>query len=301
MAKLPNSAVVLRFRVGSGLVKARQRYSNTARAILERVTLQYAEGAYDRIRKDVEQQLENDVRMELVHLASLYRKHIIGYSGRRTAPSGTLDTVTKGAGAPTQSIKSGLPPWAPRNAQYLARKRTAVGHIRWFDNTNWSTTSFDARFSRRVPKIGDAPDDAGLLKRSMTHDSWETFFGPVSVRFYRARKLDASDAVAGIATKGKKMQVQIGSLQVRAIGKITPAMLPGYTSGRIMASAAGNPALMNIIAQTDPRIAYRLGTMRNGVYRPTLEPFLGFFLTKSIPFAVTRRLEKGTLGSIIIK
>lgn len=301
MAKLPNSAVVLRFRVGSGLVKARQRYSNTARAILERVTLTYAEGAYDLMRKEMEMQLERDVRAELVHLASLYRRYIIGAGGRRSSPSGSLDTVTKGSGAPSMTIKSGLPPWAPRNAQYVERKRSATGHMRWFDNSNWSTSAFDARYARRVMKSGDAPDDAGLLKRSMTHDSWETWFGPVSVRFYRARKLQATDGVANINTKGKKMQVQIGSLQVRAIGKVTPAMLPGYTSGRIMASASGNEPLMELIAKTDPRVAYRLGTMRNGVYRPTLEPFLGFFLTKSIPYAVTRRLEKGTLGSIIIK
>jgi hypothetical protein len=301
MAKLPNSAVVLRFRLGKGLVKARQRYSNTARAILERITLQYAEGAYDQFRKDVEMRLEGDVRMELEHMAALFRRHIIGFAGRRTSPSGTLTTATKGGDAPRQSIASGLPPWAPRNAQYLKTKRMAVGHIRWFDNTGWNAHGPDLRYARISERTGEGPDSPGLLKSFFKGESWESLFGPISVRFFRARKLEPEDAVGNIASKGRHMKVQIGSFFVRALGKIEPHMLPGYTAGAVRASASGNPRLMNVIAQTDPRIAYRLGTMRNGVYRPTLEPFLGFFLTRALPFAVQRRIEKGTLGSIIIR
>lgn len=301
MAKLPNSAVVLRFRLGKGLVKARQRYSNTARAILERVTLQYVEGSYDEFRKTVQAQLAADVRLELENMAGLFRKHIIGFSGRRSSPSGTLSTVTKGEGAPSQTIASGLPPWAPRNAQYLTSKRQAVGHIRWFDNTGWNSSTPDMRYARVSAKVGEGPDSPGLLKSFMTRDSWETLFGPVSVQFLRARKLEPSDSVANITGGKKNMKVQIGSIYVRAIGKIEPSMLPGYTSGIIKANAGGNPRLMNVIADTDPRLAYRLGTMRNGIYRPTLEPFLGFFLTKAIPFVVARRLSKGTLGSIVIR
>lgn len=301
MAKLPNSAVVLRFRLGKGLVKARQRYSNTARAILERVTLQYAEGAYDEFRKTVQAQLAADVRTELEHMAGLFRKHIIGFSGRRSSPSGMLTTATKGPDRPSQPIASSLPPWAPRNAQYLRAKRQAVGHIRWFDNTGWNSATPDMRYARVSSKVGDGPDSPGLLKSFMTRDSWETIFGPISVQFLRARKLEATDAVGNIAGGKKNMRLQIGSVYVRALGKIDPHMLPGYTMGYVRANASGNPRLMNVIAETDPRLAYRLGTMRNGIYRPTLEPFLGFFLTKSLPYAVARRIEKGTLGSILIR
>jgi hypothetical protein len=306
MAKLPQSRVVLRFRfqkgTSGGLVKARQRFANTSRAILERVTLQYAEGMYDEVRKDVQFQLEKDLRAELWHIGSLFRRHIIGYSGRRSQPSGYIDTVTKGSGAPPRmTIASALPPWAPRNAKYLKTKRLAVGHIRWFDNTGWNSETLDLRYARRRNKVGDSYDDAGLLKESFTYDAWETLFGPISVQFRRARKLQPTDAVGGIAIKGKKMRVQIGTIYVRALGKITPAMLPGFTSGTIRASASGNPGLMGVIAETDPRLAYRLGTMRNNVYRPTLEPFLGYYLTKSLPWAVQRRIEKGNLGSITIR
>lgn len=301
MAKLPNSAVVLRFRLGKGLVKARQRYSNTARAILERVTLQYAEGTYDEFRRTVQAQLADDIRVELEHMAGLFRKHIIGFSGRRSSPSGTLSTRTKGEGAPSQSIASSLPAWAPRNAQYLRSKQQAVGHIRWFDNTGWNSSTPDLRYARVSEKVGGGPDEPGLLKSAMTRDSWETIFGPISVQFFRSRKIEPSEAVGNLTGGKKNFRLQLGTIYVRALGKIEPSMLPGYTSGHIMASSSGNPGLMNVIAQYDHRLAYRLGTMRNGIYRPTLEPFLGFFLTKSIPFAVARRIEKGTLGSILIR
>lgn len=299
MARLPQSAVVLRFRLGKGLVKARQRYDNTARAIMERVTINYADGLYDTMRKNLEQRVEQDVRAELVHLALLFRRHIIGAAGSKSTPSGLLDTATKGEAPPTMSIAAGLPPWAPRNAEYLRQKRQATGGIGWFDNRNWKHNSYDARFASRVPRGGAGPDQPGLLFRSMRGDVWETIFGPISVRFYRMRKLQPTDAAASVsAGPQKKMKVQIGSIQVRALGKLTPSMLPGYTTGTVHANAAGNAGLIGLVSNYDPQLGYRLGRMRNGIYRPTLEPFLGFFLTQALPHAVSERLRKGNYGTL---
>lgn len=299
MARLSQSAVVLRFVLGKGLVKARQRYDNTSRAILRKVALQYAEGSYDRFRKNLEQQVEQDVRSELTHMALLFRRHIIGAAGTRTSPSGTLTTATRGSNPPRMAIADGLPSWAPRNAEYLRRKRVATGGIEWFNNRSWKDSQFDARFSKRAPRTGtNKNQDHGLLFREMRQDVWETIFGPISVRFYRARKLDAEGPAATVGSGKKNMKIQIGSLQVRALGKLTPGMLPGFTTGEINASSTGNPGLINLISGYDPKLGYRLGTMNNGVYRPTLEPFLGFFLLRSLPHAVNERLRKGNLGSL---
>lgn len=266
---------------------------------MERVTINYADGAFDEMRKNLEQRLEQDVRAELVHLALLFRRHIVGAAGTRLTPSGMLDTAVKGERAPRQSIAEGLPPWAPRNAEYLRQKRQATGNIAWFDNRNWKHSAYDARFASRMPRAGAGPEETGLLFRSMRADVWETMFGPIAVRFFRMRKLQPSDAMASVSAGPQKhMKVQIGSIQVRALGRITPGMLPGYTSGTIKASDKGNPRLIELISDYDPQLAYRLGTMRNGVYRPTLEPFLGFFLTRALPHAVTERLRKGTYGTL---
>lgn len=300
MARLDKSAVVLRFRFGKGLVKARQRFDNTARAIMERVTINYADGAYDQMRKTLEQRVEQDVRAELTHMALLFRRHIIGAGGTTTAPSGNLDTVTKGGIPPRMAIASALPPWSPRNAEYLRQKRQATGGIGWFDNRKWKDQQWDARFSSRVPRKSEPYDQPGLMFRSMRQDVWETMFGPISVRFYRMRKLTPGDTRFGMnAGRQKNMKVQIGSIQVRALGKITPGMLPGYTTGSIRASAQGNPALTELISAYDPQLGYRMGTMNNGVYRPTIEPFLGFFLLRALPHAVTQRLEKGNYGTVL--
>lgn len=296
MARLSQSAVVIRFVLGKGLVKARQRYDDTARAIFRRVTLEYAEGAYEEMRKNLQATVEADVRAELVHMALLFRRHIIGAAGTKTTPSGGLDTVTKGSGAPRQTLSSMLPAWAPRNAEYLQRKRTATGGVGWFDNRGWKESQYDARYSSRVSRKPGRAAMHGLLFREMRQDTWETMFGPISVRFYRQRKLESTDGVANLGVaKKKNMQVQIGSIQVRALGRITPAMLPGFTSGDVRASVAGNPELIKLVYGYDPQLALRLGQMNNGVYRPTLEPFLGFFLTRSLPYAVNERLRKGVL------
>lgn len=300
MARLEKSAVVLRFRFGEGLVKARQRYDNTARAIMERVTINYAEGMYETMRERVQARIREDVQAELRHMALLFRRHIIGAAGTRLTPSGMLDTVSKGENPPRMAISSALPAWAPRNAEYLRQKRLATGGIGWFDNRRWRQNDTDLRYASRVPRTGQPYDQPGLLFQSMRDFVWEAMFGPISVRFFRMRKLEPTDARSGIsAGRQKRMKVQIGSIQVRALGKITPGMLPGYTTGTIRASSIGNPGLIQLVSAYDPQLGYRLGTMRNGVYRPTLEPFLGFFLTRAIPHAVTARLAKGTFGTIL--
>lgn len=298
MAKLQKSAVVLRFRLGQGLVKARQRYSNTARAILERVAFTFAEDSYDNMRKTLEQRVEQDVRAELVHLARLFRRYIIGAAGTLTQPGGTMSTVAKGAGQPSMTIASGLPPWQPRSAKYLSSKRAATGHIKWFDNRGWKTHR-DPRFSGNV-MTSWKPHRTGLMFKEMRADTWETMFGPIGVRFYRSRKLDAHEAQSKFnLADSKKIKIQIGTLHVRALGNLTPSMLPGYTTGTVHASNAGNPGLIGLIHRYDPDLAIRMGPMRNGIYRPTLEPFLGFFLTRALPHAVRERIRKGSLGSLV--
>lgn len=289
MAKLSKSAVVLRFRFGQGLVKARQRYDNTARAIMERVAFNYADNAYDDARKTLEQRVEQDVRAELIHLARLFRRHIVGAAGTKSSPTGMLDTVTKGDQPPVMPLSAGLPVWASRDAEYLRQKRNATGGIQWFDNRRWRT--------RRGQSY--RPKKVGLLFQEMRADTWETMFGPISVRFFRNRNPSATASNTMTMSKERKMKVQIGSLRVRALGRITPAMLPGFTSGTVRANASGNPALMGLIGAYDRDLAYRMGTMKNGIYRPTLEPFLGFFLTRALPHAVTQRIKKGTLRSVV--
>lgn len=287
---------MIRFVFGSGLVKRRKESENTARAIIQSVAIQYAEDTWDQLKKNLRVDIANDVRRELSHMAQLYRRHIIGAGPRRSGPSGTLATVTKGEDAPTRPIREGLPSWAPRNARYLERKNDAIGHKNWFDNTGWEPESIS---KKGVPW----PDRGGYLKAAFASGTrggnqsgsrgggiFEDMFGPIGVRIVRNNLATTADATLKTA-KGRNLKLQIASIYVTALGRIDRSMLNP--------SASGNPGLMNLVGNYDPLLAVRLGPRRNGVYRPTLEPFLDFFLERALPHAVSRRIEKGTLGSII--
>lgn len=286
MAKLSRSFVRLRFRFGEENVKGRQRYENSAAYLARRVAFSYAEDQYVEMRKSLEHGVASDVRRELVNLASLYRRHIIGANGNTTRPAGVIRSVI--GGAEPLTLSSALPAWAPRDAKYVRRKIFNRAGAGWFDNRAWRGRG--------------APEDSGLLFREMRADTWETMFGPIRVRFYKSHKLTADDARATFNTgKGKNIRVQIGTISVVALNKVTPQMLPGLAAGTVgMASDEGNDGLMGLVKSYDERLAYRLG-QRSTVtkrYRPTLEPFLTYFLTRSIPSAIERRIAEGSLGRI---
>lgn len=294
MAKLGRSYVRLRFRLGQGNVKGRQRYTNTAAYIARRVAFTYAEGMYDDIRKTLQHNIANDARRELVNLASLYRRHIVGANANTSRPAGVLRSVI-GQDVEPLTLSSVLPSWAPRNAQYLRRKFNAVGHNNWFDNRGWRSGGSRGQWR---------PKETGLLFRESRADTWETIFGPIRVVFQKSHQLEAADATTTFSIgSGPNVKVQVGTIYVFAMSRLTPAMVPALRKGdaNAMASQTGNPALMNVIKEWSPALAYRLGRKSSQTrrYRPTLEPFLGFFLTRAIPAAVARRIRQSTLRRIV--
>lgn len=290
MAKLDRSFVIVRFRFGEANVKGRQRNLNTYR-IVENIAFTFAENQYEALRGQLQEGVKSDIQRELVNMASLYRRHIIGANGNTARPAGVIRSVIGGA-APL-ALASALPAWAPRSATYLARKFNARAGNGWFDNRGWSR--------RRGQKW--EPSETGLLFEKTRADVWEQMFGPISVRFRKSAKLESKDVSGTFNLTGSKshVQVQLGRLSVYALGEITPDMLPGLAAGRVgMASDRGNDNLMGLVQKYDERLAYRLGQRSSGTkrYRPTLEPFLGYFLTRSIPAAIQRRIAQGSLSRI---
>lgn len=295
MAKLENGKtfVTLRFLFGEDNVKGRQRTDDTYRYAVKRLTFTYAENEYKAMRTRLQEGVEADIRRELVNLASLYRRHIIGANGNKNVPAGVIRSAI-GNAAPL-SLSAALPAWAPRDAKYVQRKQNARAGSGWFDNRGW----------KRQPGQNWSPDDSGLLFESMRAETWEKMFGPVSVKFYKNNKIAANGGNNGeIKLANNHAVAQIGTLRVMALGLITPAMLPALRSkneGSIpMASDEGNPGLMRLVGAYDPRVAFRLGQRSHETkrYRPTLEPFLSYLLTRSIPAAVQARIRQGSLKRI---
>lgn len=291
MAKLDKSFVVIRFGFGEGDVKGRQRTDDTYRYKVRQIAVRYADVKFEEVRKVLTDGAAADVRRELVNMASRYRRHIIGANGARATPAGVLRNTLGGASPLT--LSSALPAWAPRDAKYLKRKFDARAGSGWFDNRGWS----------RRPGQTWQPNDTGLLFKSMRAEVWEQMFGPISVRFERRfdpnKEASASIGVGG----GDHVKLQLGTLYVNALGKLTPQMLPALnmTGGQIpMASDAGNDGLMGLVSNYSQPLAYRLG-QRSTItkrYRPTLEPFLSYFLTRSIPAAIARRLQQGSMAAL---
>lgn len=280
MASLDRSFVLLRFSFGKAPVKGRQRALNTYRYKVGQLAIRFADGEYRRIKEELEKGVANDVRRELVNMASLYRRHIIGANASTNKPAGVLRNVV--GDVERLPLASVLPAWAPRSAEeYLERKIRNGGTAAWFDTRGWRKRS-----------------QAGLLFRESRADTWETMFGPISVRFNRD---NAAPNPATIFNTGNHVNVQIGTLRVYALGKITPNMLPGLAGGYVgMASDSGNPGLMGLVKNYDRALWGRLSRRSAGTkrYRPTLEPFLGFFLSRAIPQAVKSRIQRSTFGRI---
>lgn len=272
----------MRFRFGQGLVKARKESENTSRFVAQQIAIAYAEDTWQGVQNTLKERIAEDVRVELNNLNRLFRDHIIGAAGTRTSPAGRLTTVTKGSDRPSASIASMLPAWAPRGAEYLDRKKKALGDTRWFDNSGWT----------RRP----APADGGLLRSSFPvsagfgrgSDVWENMFGPIGVRVVR-RNAEADASLKAATSRGKTTRIQVASIYVTALGKIDLNMLNAYRNDN------DNDGLMRVVAETDRALAVRLAG--RGPYRPTLEPFLDFFLTRALPHAVNERIKKGDFGS----
>ena len=290
MAQAPKRPITLRFVFGKGQVKRRRESEDTTRAVVEQVTLSYAEQNWEQSKRALADALERDVRAELAHTAGHFRRNVIGAPGNQRGLVGTLTTVSKGGSQPRVSLGS-LPRWAPRGARYLEEKKVFAGHDNWFDNSGWepdggTLASFFA--SDKIDTGGGGTVNVG------SGGILEDIFGGISVQIQRNnRGWGVNQGTMKLSKDGTKAELQLATVRVRALGKVTEAMM------RI--SDQPNRPLLDAIGREDPEVALHLRGGR-GRYRPTLEPYLRFFLEQAIPQAVTQRIAKGTaLGRLFRK
>lgn len=296
MAQLDKSFVRLRFTFGKSAVKGRQRYETTAAYTAGKVAVAYADELWNTARTTLRDQISKDVERELVHIAYQYRRFINEAGGTR---SGVLTAAV--SGAQPLPLSSALPKWAPRRADYMKRKAEGGAGKKWFNNSGWR--------ARRSANGRYYPVDPGRLVQEIDANMFEKSFGPVKVVVERNNKVDVHDAEGYIAIgKSRHMKLQVASIRVSAMPNITPAILSTLRTGNF--SGVSNPAIPAMIRKSGvafgAEIANRLGPTsrgryrkgQHGPYRPTLEPFLGFYLQRAIPAAVDRRIAQGSLGRV---
>lgn len=199
------------------------------------------------------------------------------YGGRSairsmTGPPGSLSITGvrsqafRGINMGPFSLVSGTGPWPARSPSYLARKKREVGHTKWFQTT-------------------------GQLRKQLREpNTYTNAYGPVRVSFKKTSISQPtpgqsvtrmSSGVAGAADR----RVVLGNLKVSVLGRITEDMLanPGERQP--------SPWMTGLFGSLNDDLEKKL-LNREDAYRPFLEVFLSFYLTRAVPNAVFRRIEE---------
>jgi hypothetical protein len=302
MEKARPTRLRLTFNFRSGTT-SRDTIRGFASALIEQVAIEASDDVWETIKLKISKQLQTDVKREVTHMGQLFKQLVIGLDGSSSGASGRLTTYSRPAkgreGLAMYSFNVG---WPERSENYLRRKMDSppygVGHDGWFLHKTKT-----------------------LLSTMGKSDTWIGAYGPIKVDVRRTGSMSRGDANRSVPdegspgkyrtniptarfdtgvsnTKGSIVRVQVASVRVSAMEDITPAMLPAIRHGDID-QMANDGRTTGLIGQFPSEIAYRLGGNRKFVpYRHTVEPFLGFFLTRALPNAVARRFQE-TLGEDI--
>lgn len=199
------------------------------------------------------------------------------YGGRTamrtmTGPPGTLSITGvrsrafSGVNMGPYNLSTGTGPWPARSPGYLARKRKNLGHTKWFQST-------------------------GVLRKQLRDPSTYTnAYGPVRVSFKKTTisKPTPGQTVTKMSTGvvgSSDRRVVLGELKVSVLGRITEDMLNDPSAKQ------PSPWKTGLFGALDSDLEKKL-LNREDAYRPFLEVFLSFYLTRSVPNAVFRRLEE---------
>lgn len=241
----------------------------------------------------VEARVIATVRTEVDRLAGYMLKGIVDRSPSATGPVGNLRVAESAAVGNPQligslsarpfSVSSISPPWQPRSAQYLKRKGREFGHTNWFQRRG-ILGKFLGSGDRLLASLG--PITVAFIKNNGR--------SRLTGRFERTSFSRGSGPAAVTAgTPGRNpsyvYRAILGRIEVSVFGKITPQMLPGLLSGDPGNLAPGDATGLTALLPRDVR--YRLDPADGKPYRMTIEPYLSWFLTRAIPFAVLRRLS----------
>lgn len=291
--KAPLRPIHFTFVLGKGQMKRRRESADPTRAVIEQLMVQVLNDNWADFKADLSAQIGADVRRELNHLAAQFRYHIIGLTNRQKRPSGMLTTVAKGPDRPEMSLSSAFgQDWTERSDRYLRYKKRSVGHTRWFEQTGYLKSKFKGEYIQGASTSRVGAGSGGEF--GPAGGIFEELFGPVSVQIIKNKAnwgLNPGGAVSNTMSKNATVKVNLATVRVRALGSVTETMLQmngGY-----------NGPLINLIRRKDAKMADRLGGRYH--YRPTLEPFLDFFLKRALPHAVSERIRNGQIGTSIMR
>lgn len=263
------SANVQQARDSRGRFVKLQQMFNT---IVEDVALNTADRTYQNARASLEKSVEHEIQKEISQMARMVGRFLVqpegafGPSGVITSRQTTIAQQSRSLYGRNNILYSDLESfgagWGSRTNEYM-RKKKADG----FSGEWWLRT--------------------GKLRRKLRNESLYKELGPVSVTFTRTGNTLSNKAKQ--TSSGRKGNVSatysVGQLNVQALGRVTLDMLANSLNG------GNNGKLVPSLFKDEELAGTLLHRGRSG-YRPVLEPFLSYYLTRAIPNAVFNRTEK---------
>src|SRR3990167_10175180 len=280
---------------GSNIQAVRTKAAKFSQFVVTDVAVGVADSRYRELVNKLDRSIESAIHRELDYISGYIGKHVIGARDGAPGPRGNLShRAGQAAGLPpslrpnlTMGLRAVTPPWSPRGADYLKQKQRKYGHRQWWKNTG---------------SLGATLSEARV---------YEQVYGPIKVSLVRNSGNNLSKASRGadirpgpwgkslvetprLRGKGvREVRVAIGSLRVSAFGRITPGMLK--------ARATLNPVDFKNSDLISPFIGVggrggdafdKLAGQSTRPHRYVIEPFVSWFLTRAVPNAVQKRLER---------
>ncbi len=262
--------------------QVKQGLGGFARFIVRDVALRTSERYYQAARSTLVRNVEQDVRKEIAMMAMMVNKFLV-QPEKATGPKGTL---------------------VPAQKNVAETSRLLGGRINYFDlqssNANWPERQLKYMRWKNARKYGTSWwKNTGALHKALSNDNiYLSSFGPVVVIFSKVKNQQLMNPQKTLpGRQGRTSEsFTVGRLEVLTFGKITPQMLPSLASGNVadVTPDAGNTLSRLLPEEVGRKLSGRssgeFGASRH--YRPVLEPFLSYYLTRAIPNAIYRRTER---------
>jgi len=277
--KATRQANVQKSRDARGRFVKVQEMFNT---IVEDVALNTADRTYSRAKASLESGLKSAISAEIAQMAKMIARYSVQPKTAR-GPSGVITSTQTGISDQARNL------WGNKNVIYYELNQTDAA---------WGTRS--KRYMAWKNEKG-YPSDwwkmTGELRRELGKKSLYESLGPIKVNFLKTgRTLDSKPKQTASGRKGMVSKTySVGQLNVEVMGRITPEMLPALMdrlgNGVNDATPHGSSKLIPSLFKDEDTRNKLLKFGADG-YRPVVEPFLAYYLTRAIPNLVFKRTEK---------
>ena len=248
-----------------------QKMQEMFNTIVEDVALNAADRTYQSAKASLEASVQVEIQKELTQMARMVGRFLV-QPEKAFGPSGQITSAAKEMATQSRALYGRQnitytdigaygANWGARGGEYLKRKKAAGFSGDW-----WLKT--------------------GTLRRQLSSQATYQQLGPIRVSFVKGvnNLKDAKQTISG--RKGNlSANYSVGTLNVSVMERLTLDMLGNALNG-------GNRGKLIPSLFSDKKLAGKLLRRGKEGYRPVLEPFLSYYLTRAIPNAVFLRTEK---------